>query len=129
MRSRELAPEVGTTTQYLPQVLRPLVRANWIDSEPGPTGGYRLVIDPDEVSLLALIELMEGPTTPGSCALRGGPCGGEETCSLHDAWQGAREALLTQLALTPVGAAPPRATATTTTTATSATTDNQEGTP
>ncbi len=104
MRGRELAPELGTTTQYLPQVLRPLVRASWIDSEPGPTGGYRLVVDPTEVSLLGLIELMEGPTTPAPCVLRGGACGPRDHCALHDPWQHARDALLAELATTPVAA-------------------------
>ena len=102
VRGRELAPELGTTTQYLPQVLRPLVQASWVDSEPGPTGGYRLVVDPAEVSLLALVELMEGPTSPAPCVLRGGPCGPDDHCALHTSWQGAREALLTSLAATPV---------------------------
>lgn len=106
VRGRELAPELRTTTQYLPQVLRPLVQAGWIDSTPGPTGGYRLVVDPTEVSLLALIELMEGPTTPAPCVLRDGPCGGEDHCALHGPWQDAREALLTELAATPVARPP-----------------------
>ena len=103
VRGRELAPALGTTTNYLPQVLRPLVRADWVDSTPGPTGGYRLAIDPDRVSLLDLIELMEGPVSSAPCVLRGGPCGRQdETCALHDPWQGAREALMAELAATPV---------------------------
>lgn len=106
VRGRELAPTLRTTTQYLPQVLRPLVRAGWIDSTPGPTGGYQLVVDPSEVSLLGLIEVMEGPTTPAPCVLRGGPCGGEDHCAMHEPWQDAREALLAELATTPVVDAP-----------------------
>ena len=102
VRGRELAPELGTTSQYLPRVLQPLVQAGWIDSAPGPTGGYRLAVSPEQVSLLGLIELMEGPTTPAPCVLRGGPCGEEHRCALHDPWQRAREALLAELASTPV---------------------------
>lgn len=102
--ARVLAPELGTTVTYLPQVLRPLVRAGWIDSSPGPTGGYVLAIDPDRASLLELIELMEGPTSPAPCVLRGGPCGGMDRCALHDPWQEARSALLDALAATPVAA-------------------------
>lgn len=105
--ARVLAPELATTLTYLPQVLRPLVRAGWIDSTPGPTGGYHLVVDPREESLLALIELMEGPTSPAPCVLRGGPCGGMDQCALHDPWQEARTALLDALAATPVAARRP----------------------
>lgn len=102
VRGRDLAQELATTSQYLPQVLQPLVRAGWVDSAPGPTGGYRLAVAPDAVSLLALIEVMEGPTTPAPCVLRGGPCGEEDQCALHDPWQRAREALRGELAATPV---------------------------
>ena len=103
VRGRDLASQLGTTTQYLPQVLRPLVRAGWIDSTPGPRGGYRLAASPDEVSLLTLIEAMEGPTTPAPCVLRGGPCDAVgDRCALHDPWQRAREALLDELAAIPV---------------------------
>lgn len=102
VRGRDLAEELATTRQYLPQVLQPLVRAGWVDSAPGPTGGYRLAVAPHAVSLLALIEVMEGPTTPAPCVLRGGPCGEEDRCALHDPWQRAREALLDELAATPV---------------------------
>ncbi len=99
---RDLAATLGTTGTYLPQVLRPLVRGGWVDSAPGPSGGYRLAVDPTASSLLALIELMEGPTQPAPCVLRGGPCGGDDHCALHDPWQDAREALLGSLRATPV---------------------------
>lgn len=102
MQSRQLAPALGTTTHYLPHVLRPLVRAGWIDSAPGPTGGYRLAVDLTKVTLLDLIEHMEGPTAPAPCVLRGGPCGGADLCALHEPWQDARNALLASLATTPV---------------------------
>lgn len=106
VRARTLAPELDTTPQYLPHVLRPIVGAGWVDSTPGPRGGYRLAVDLAEVSLLALIEVMEGPTTPAPCVLRGGPCGGRELCELHEPWQDARDALLRALAATPVSAGP-----------------------
>ena len=111
--ARVLAPELATTVTYLPQVLRPLVRAGWIDSSPGPTGGYLLTVDPAHESLLALVELMEGPTSPAPCVLRGGPCGGMDECALHDPWQQARTALLEALARTPVAARRPEPATTT----------------
>ena len=36
-----LAEELGTTVSFVPQVLGPLVRAGWVQSDPGPSGGYR----------------------------------------------------------------------------------------
>jgi Rrf2 family iron-sulfur cluster assembly transcriptional regulator len=104
MRAAEIAEALGTTRAFLPQVLAPLVRAGWIDSDPGPRGGYRLAVDPSRVTLLELIEIEEGPTENHRCVLRGGPCPGEADCSLHDAWVSARHALMEQLARQPVAA-------------------------
>jgi len=67
-----LAEEIGTTTQFLPQVLAPL----------------------EEISLFELIESTEGAIESGSCVLRDGPCPGAEGCPVHTAWMSAREILV-----------------------------------
>jgi Rrf2 family transcriptional regulator, iron-sulfur cluster assembly transcription factor len=98
---------VGTTAPYIGQIVTPLVRAGWVRSEPGPTGGYRLAPGGERPTLLALVEAVEGPTVDGRCVLRDGDCDPErDTCALHDAWVRARGALLAELARTPVRATP-----------------------
>ncbi|MCB1247124.1 MAG: Rrf2 family transcriptional regulator [Acidimicrobiia bacterium] len=98
----ELAATIGTTQPFLPQIMSPLVKAGWVESKRGPSGGYRLVADPDAISALDLIEAVEGPTDTGTCVLKGGPCGGETHCSMHVPWRAARTALLDELAAIPV---------------------------
>lgn len=102
VRAVDLADALASTPQYIPQVMTPLVRAGWVASEPGPRGGYRLAGSLGDRSVLELIELVEGETDTGACVLREGPCGGEEYCSLHEAWTVARTALLDRLAEVPV---------------------------
>ncbi len=102
VRAAEMAAALHSTPTYLPQVLRPLVRAGWLDSEPGPTGGYRLAGDLSTRSILELIEVVEGPIATEECVLRGGPCPGHERCALHEPWQEAREALVARLASLPI---------------------------
>lgn len=89
---RTLAEAVGTTTPFIAQVMTPLVRAGLVSSRPGPGGGYAAAADPRAVSVLAVIEAVEGPIEPEKCVLVGGPCG-RPPCSLHDAWVAARAAL------------------------------------
>lgn len=102
LRAAEIAQSLSSTPQFIPQVLKPLVKAGWLVGEPGPRGGYRLVVDPSDHSILELIELIEGPTDSGTCALRGGPCSSASQCSLHDAWSAARQALRERLAAVPL---------------------------
>ena len=92
-----LAEQIGTTVQFLPQVLAPLVRAGWVDSERGPRGGYRATVGMDSISLLDLIETTEGEIDNGRCVLRDGPCPGTESCPVHIAWMSAREVLIDKL--------------------------------
>lgn len=89
---RALAQSVGTTPAFISQVMAPLVQAGLVRSRPGPGGGYAPGVDPRSVSVLAVIEAVEGPIDPEKCVLVGGPCGAPP-CSLHDAWMAARSAL------------------------------------
>ena len=103
LKSSALARETGTTPAFIGQVMMPLVRHGWVTSDPGPTGGYQLSVSLDRLSILEVIEAVEGPTVSGRCVLRDGPCPADEICALHDAWLPAREALMERMAGTPVG--------------------------
>jgi Rrf2 family protein len=102
VKGPELAAAVHSTPGYVPQVLTPLVRAGWVRSDPGPTGGYVLVAELTEVSLLAVIEAVEGPTDTGRCVLADRPCEQAGPCALHTPWVRARAHLLRELDRTSV---------------------------
>ena len=93
-----LADLLGTTRQYLPQIMSPLVRRRWVTSTPGPGGGYRLSVALEDITILDLIETMEGETDTRTCVLSGETCDASDPCALHDAWSQARDALLAELA-------------------------------
>lgn len=97
LKGADLAELLGTTSAYLPHVMRPLVRRGWIESNPGPNGGYRLSEVPANITLYDLIDAVEGPIEEGRCVLRGQPCPAVDLCVLHEPWQRAREALFAEL--------------------------------
>jgi Rrf2 family protein len=97
IKGSELAERVGTTPGFVSQVVAPLVRAGWVRSDPGPTGGYSLTVDLAGVSVLAVIEAVEGATETGQCVLADGPCSESGSCALHVPWQRARAGLLREL--------------------------------
>lgn len=102
LKAAEVAAALDTTAGFVPQVIGPLVRAGWVRSDPGPTGGYLTVVGLDRLSVLDVIEAVEGPTDQGRCVVSGGPCGGLAECALHDAWSKARAVLLDALASMPL---------------------------
>jgi Rrf2 family protein len=58
---RQLAAEGNLPERFLLQILRNLVSHGILSSVRGASGGYMLVLDPKDISLLALIEAMDGP--------------------------------------------------------------------
>jgi Rrf2 family protein len=93
-----LADKLGITTHYLPQVISPLVKAGWVASTPGPRGGYRLIVGLEGISVLEVIEVIEGRIEDQGCVQRGIPCPINDLCALHAPWQTARDAMLAELA-------------------------------
>lgn len=96
-----LAEAVDSTRQFIPQVLSPLVRAGWVTSVAGPRGGYQLAVGLEQMSLLDVIELIEGPTDDGRCVLSGA-CSTDSKCAAHDIWIESRHDLLKRLAAKPL---------------------------
>ncbi len=99
---QELAAAMGTSTYRVPQIMGPLIRRDWVESVPGPNGGYRLMARLGDISLLQIIDAVEGTIPADRCVLRGAPCPSPDPCALHEPWSRAREALLSELDKTPV---------------------------
>lgn len=93
-KAAELADWVGTTPGFLSQVLTPLVASGWVRSEPGPSGGYSVTADLDELSVLDVIEAVEGPTDSGRCVLEDRSCSDSKPCVIHEVWKQSRTHLM-----------------------------------
>jgi len=107
MKGPALAEALGSTPGFVAQVVTPLVRKGWVRSDPGPSGGYSLAVALDAVSVLAVIEAIEGPSATGRCVLADRPCNEIGTCALHVPWLSAWSQLLGELAATPVAGVSP----------------------
>ena len=77
--------------------MKPLVEKAYVESSPGPTGGYRLGVDLGKTTLLEIIEAIEGPFDLGRCISTGEPCPAQEACALHIPWTRAKNAVLAEL--------------------------------
>jgi Rrf2 family protein len=96
-KSREIAAATAVPPAYLARILATLSQAGLVASTAGPAGGYELTRGPAEVTMLAVIEVMEGESAGRQCMLRGIPCASGSTCSVHDFWIAAQSALNQEL--------------------------------
>ena len=58
--TRSLAQYHGLSETYLSKHLQALTNAHIIESLPGPKGGYRLTRSPKEITLLEIVEAIDG---------------------------------------------------------------------
>jgi Rrf2 family transcriptional regulator, cysteine metabolism repressor len=59
--SHHIAQKRGIPERFLLKVLKPLVSAQILLSIKGPNGGYRLARLPNDITLLEIIEAVDGP--------------------------------------------------------------------
>ena len=64
LQSSEIALRRHVPEQYLDQLLTVLRKAGFIRSVRGPAGGHELIRDPEEISVLEVINVLEGSLSP-----------------------------------------------------------------
>lgn len=101
----DLAARTGLPANYLSKILASLGRAGLVDATRGSGGGYCLHGEPDELTLLRVVEVLEGLQREPECLLRPGhACSTEGPCSGHQEWARLREHYLEYLGGTSIGA-------------------------
>lgn len=87
-----LAQKFAVSPTYLSKILTQLVKGNLVRSTPGVSGGYSLQRQPENISLLEVIEAVEGHATLFECAVHQ-----DEACSINQAMLQAEGVLKTFL--------------------------------
>ncbi|HUY08496.1 MAG TPA: Rrf2 family transcriptional regulator [Candidatus Dormibacteraeota bacterium] len=85
----EIARREGMPLAYLEQLVAPLRRAGLVEGTRGLHGGYRLARPPQDVTVLEIVELMEGPVAPVECLAENyqpGACSREPECLSRPLW-------------------------------------------
>ena len=75
--AKTLSEKTSVTIRFTLKILHKLVTAGIVNSYKGVKGGYKLALDPREITLKNIIELIDGPIFIARC-LEGG-----EGCSLN----------------------------------------------
>ncbi len=86
----ELARTYNIPSELLAKVLQRLVRKGLLQSHSGPTGGYALARLPLTISVMDVIEALEGPITMTPCEVAD-DCEQIQLCSIRDPLRGIKE--------------------------------------
>ncbi len=90
---REIAQAMEIPAQFLSKIAQQLSRAGYIEIVQGPKGGFRLVVPPEKVTLLGVIEAVIGEIYLNDCLMRPESCHRSPTCTVYQVWQKARSQL------------------------------------
>lgn len=86
-QSRVLAAETRLPAPTVSKILKTLSRSGLLESRRGAHGGYALARPANDITLVDVIEAIEGPVAVTECSLPEAVICGESThCQLHGHW-------------------------------------------
>ena len=83
---REVARANGVPYSFARSIQHDLALAGIVENSRGANGGMRLAVDPREVTLLCLVEAVQGPLALCGCDVAGadgGPCERRGACGFN----------------------------------------------
>ena len=87
LSASELAEHAGLETPTVSKLLKPLAQAGLVESFRGVNGGYRLARPASTITLIEIVEAMEGPLAITECSLDDGQCGISHHCGVRANWR------------------------------------------
>ncbi len=85
-------------TPFLAKILQQLAKQKILSSSKGPHGGFALLKDPRNITLLDIVNTIDGSDTFTTCVMYKGTCEGvskeKKICPLHDEYEKTRTELI-----------------------------------
>ena len=90
---KEITDHATIPGHFLAKIAQDLARAGIIEIRQGAKGGFRLLMDPEEITLLQVVETMIGEIFLNDCVIRPESCEASPDCAVHNVWIAARDQL------------------------------------
>ncbi len=88
----DIASKRDIPLQFLEQLFSSLRKAGILNSHRGVRGGFSFKRLPEDVSVLDVIEILDGNIAPAACTI-GAACDKAERCAVRDVWTDAKSSL------------------------------------
>lgn len=90
---KEITREMDIPDQFLGKIAQQLARSGFIEIVQGAKGGYRLLMSPEQITLLDVVEAVIGEIFLNDCIMRPDSCARSASCSVNVVWEKARTRL------------------------------------
>jgi len=91
---KNIAEESDTPTHFLAKILQQLARKGFLRSSKGPTGGFTLRRPADEITVLEIVDAIDGLSEYQRCPAGMTECNDEAPCGMHESWKALRSSIL-----------------------------------
>lgn len=85
-----IADELDIPKHFLSKVLQVLVKHKLLVSMKGPTGGFRLIRPPSNITLIEIIEAIDGLDIFNQCGIGFKKCDDDHPCPIHKEYKEVR---------------------------------------
>ena len=90
---KEIARKMDIPGQFLGKIAQQLARAGAIEIVQGAKGGFRLIVAPEQLTLLEVVEAVIGEIFLNDCVMRPESCNRSHACAVHCIWAKAKDQL------------------------------------
>ncbi len=84
---KDISSAVDVPSALLAKIFQHLNKTGLVRSYRGAGGGFQLGRPAKDISLLEIVEAVDGPISMNRCIVEQGSCGRESFCSVHPVWR------------------------------------------
>jgi Rrf2 family protein len=95
--TNKIAKDQEIPPSFLAKIISQLSIAGLIHTSRGAHGGVSLARDPKDISLLDVVEAIDGPISLNECVQDPSVCSFGDNCPIHDVWCEAKSELVRKL--------------------------------
>lgn len=92
-----IAKEQKIPPSFLAKIISQLSIAGLLHTSRGARGGVTLAREPKEITLLEVVEAIDGPIQINECVTNEGACSFEDNCPIRSVWCDAQDELMGRL--------------------------------
>ena len=96
---RDIAEDLGIPFSFLAKIIQTLGRRGVVNSYKGPGGGVTLSRSSDEITLMEIVEAIDGLKLSDDCILGIPGCSESDPCPAHARWKSIREDIVDMLSV------------------------------
>src|SRR6266853_2789076 len=100
--AQTIAAETNIPAHFLAKILQDLARDGFLKSNKGPRGGFRLSLAAADISMLRVVEAVDGAGRYDRCIGGAPECNDRAPCGMHDSWKALRSRIIEYLGGTSV---------------------------